>query len=168
MGNSLPPPAAIDLVGSYARRHGDDVKIVLWDPQFSTRTSVLVLEKGRGSVRGRVELIDEASGRCLVGHVPRGSVTDGIWSIALRPDSGDDEPVDARLLVQGDRPLVLLWGAKTKPSAVPPARPAAAARKRRAAAKAGRAVDVALRVLPPDRATKVRSTMRKTARKVLS
>lgn len=114
MGNSLPPSAAIDLVGSYARRQGDDVKIVLWDPQFSTRTSVLVLEKGRGSARGQVELIDDDSGRRLVGHVPRRSV------------------------------------------------------KRRAAAKAGRAVDLALRVLPPDRVTKVRPTVRKTARKVLS
>ena len=67
----------------------------------------------------------------------------------------------ARLLVQGQRPLVLLWGQ----AAIMPARPRTA---RRAAAKqAGRMLDKALTVLPDDKARQIRSQVRRTARKVL-
>ncbi len=168
MGKSLPPPAVVDLVGSYARRRDEDVEIVLSDPQFAATTSTLVLTMGSTSVDGIAELVDEGTAPRLVGRVPRRRLTNGIWSLALRSDERSDEPIDARLLVQGDRPLVLLWGAKTQPSLVPAAQRGAAARKTRAAAVAGRAVDQVLRVLPPERAVKVRSSVRATARKVLS
>jgi hypothetical protein len=168
VGKSLPPPAVVDLVGSYARRRGEDVEIVLSDPQFAVTTPALVLTKGSTSVDGLAELVDAGSARRLVGRFPRRRLTNGIWSLALRSDERSDEPIDARLLVQGDRPLVLLWGAKTQPSVVPSEQRGAAARKARAAAAAGRAVDQVLRVLPPEQAVKVRSSVRATARKVLS
>jgi hypothetical protein len=166
MGDSLPPPAGFDLVDSLARLRGSDVEIVLREPKAelveSARTIVLKQRGRRAS--GTVELIRDGAGTRLVCRVARSDLTDGIWSLTLRGES--DEPMDARLLVQGRRPLVLLWGAKTKPSLVP-SRRGARTGKQRLAAGAGRALDAALRPLPPERAARVRRQARHLARRVL-
>lgn len=179
MGNSLPPPAAIDLVGSYARRRGDEVEIVLWEPELTARPGRLVLTRGSSAVESSVELVDDAIGRRLVARAARDQLTNGIWALALHSEGGDVEPVAARLLVQGDRPLVLLWGARSARSLVPPARPAAPAAPaapagpstptgtQRLAHAGGRALDRALSVLPENRAAMLRSRARTVARRVL-
>ena len=65
--------------------------------------------------------------------------------------------------MQGERPLVLLWGAKGSSSIEPlPTSPAA----KRAAAAGGRVLDRALTVLPDDRAKQVRGRIRRIARRV--
>jgi hypothetical protein len=81
-------------------------------------------------------------------------------------------PVSARLLVQGQRPVVLLWGEKTKKSVLPAGRPSLraggrAAAARRAALTGSKALDRGLKVLPDQQAEKVRRTVRKVAKSVL-
>lgn len=161
MGNSLPPPAAIDLVGSFARRRGSAIEIVLWEPKLAETSGALLLKKGRRTVESPVKLIEDAAGRRLLARTPGGKLTDGIWSMRLRAATGNDEPVGARLLVQGERPVVLLWGAASKPSDVP------RSGRRKAAAAVGRTLDRAVSVLPPEHAVQVRSSIRKAARRVL-
>ena len=167
MGDSLPPPASFDLVGSFARRRGSDVEIVLARPEVTAGDPASVtLRKGRAAVEGPARLDDDAAyGTKLVVRVPRTELSDGSWSLTLRSGNGRGEPLAARLLVQGERPLVLLWGAKGTDSLVPSARKHSS--KRRAAASAGRVLDRALNVLPEDKAVQLRARARSTARKVL-
>jgi hypothetical protein len=167
VGDSLPPPAEFDLVGSYARRRGSDVEIVLADPKTAVSGSIVVrLARGKRKVDAKGSLDTDPRGRRLVARAPRSAFADGNWSLTLLTDDGSPEPLAARLLVQGDRPLVLLWGAKDKPTVEPDNRAVPSA-KRRAAAAGGRALDRVLSVLPDDRAKQVRERARSAARKVL-
>jgi hypothetical protein len=166
VGASKPPPAEFDLVGSFARCRGHQVEIILNEPAvtLSEASVVVTLAKGRNTVDAKGEVGEGPNGRRLTVRAPRAEFTDGIWSLTLHPDATTEEPVAARLLVQGQRPLVLLWGAKGR-AAIVPARPRTV---RRAAAKqAGRVLDMALTVLPDDKARQIRSQVRRTARKVL-
>lgn len=169
MGSSLPPPATIDLVSSYARLRGADVEIVLAKPELShgNQGLSLLLGKGRVSVPASAELVEGDGGQRLVARAPRSRLTDGTWSLVLETAGADrSERVDARLLVQGDRPLVLLWGATGKSSRLPD-RNARLTPTRRAAAAGGAALDRVLEMLPPERATMVRSGARTVARRIL-
>ena len=118
MGMSQPPDVPVDLVASYARRRGDSVEIVIGDPTFrdpafltADAPVVAVLRSDRRRVRVPATIVDDARGRRLVISCPRTRLGRGTWTITLRAD-GRRQRVDARLLVQGQRPLVLLWGAK--------------------------------------------------------
>ena len=169
MGSSLPPPAAIDLVSSFARRRGADVEIVLAEPELShgNQGLSLRLSKGRVSVPATAELVEPDGAQRLVARFPRSRLTDGTWSLVLETAGADrPERVDARLLVQGDRPLVLLWGATRQSSRLPDRR-AWLTSTRRAAAAGGAALDRVLEVLPPERAATVRARARTLARRVL-
>lgn len=163
MGDSLPPPAAIDLVGSYARLKGSDIEIVLSEPSWAGSSGVLMLKKGRVTVGAQTELVEDGYGRRLLIRTPRSELRDGIWSLRLRLDEVGDEPIGARLLVQADRPLALLWGAGKSRSRLPEARPTVTMRSRIASA-AGWAVDAALSALPAERAHRMRSFARTAAR----
>jgi hypothetical protein len=166
MGSSAPPPATIDLVDSYARLRADMAEIVLADPQTGPfAEATVILRDGKRTARGTATFVDDHRGRRVVGTVRRDALRDGTWTIAV--ESGDEPAqIDARLLVQGRRPLVLLWGAKGMPSMtpIPHGRPAAG---RRAATVAGKALDRALAPLPAERAARIRSTARRVARRVL-
>lgn len=167
MGKSQPPPAAVDLVASFVRRRDADVEIVLGEPAVEAASGTLVLSHDRRSVRADATLVDGGSGRRLVARAPRRSLTNGIWQMRL--ESGTDrsaQPIGSRLLVQGHRPLVLLWGAKTRPSLVPRPRPKLTPQQR-AAAFAGRGLDRALLLLAPDRARRIRGQLRSTARRLM-
>ena len=169
MGSSLPPTAAIDLVSSYARRRGADVEIVLAKPKLShgNQGLSLTLGKARVSVPASAELVEHDGEQRLVARAPRSRLTDGTWSLVLKTAGADgSERVDARLLVQGDRPLVLLWGATGKSSRLPD-RHSRLTRTRRVAAVGGAALDRVLEVLPPERAATVRAGARTFARRVL-
>ena len=108
----------------------------------------------------------------LVASAPRRKLTDGIWSLilvtapAVEGEARRSQKVDGRLLVQGRRPLVLLWGVDDRPSITPVKKTVPPARQR-AAAAAGRGLDKALSVLPPERAASARERLRATARRVL-
>jgi len=167
MGDSLPPPAEFDLVDSFARLRGTDVEIVLAEPKTDLAGGGLTVRlalAGR-SVDGEARADESADARRLVVRVPRRQLSDGSWSLAVvRPD-GDVAPLAARLLVQGARPLVLLWGANGGRSAVPKGRyddP-----KRRAARAGAKALDRALTVLPEERATRLRKQAHAAARRLL-
>ena len=169
MGLSLPPPATLDLVGSYARRRADTVELVLARSDLPASSDALVvrLTKSVHAVTGTARVRQTEDGSDVVATIPSGALQDGIWQIGLGAQ-GDDEfaPVSARLLVQGPRPVVLLWGEKGTASRVPSARPTPTV-ARRAATAGGKALDAGLRVLPARQADKVRSTLRKAARTVL-
>ncbi len=166
MGDSLPPPASIDLVGSYARTTGGTAEIILWDPKLQTTSGTIVLRRKRRAVTGPIELVEDAEGTRLVGRIPRRELGNGIWGITVRAADGTDEPVAARLLVQAERPLVLLWGAKATPTRLPAGKARTTPRSA-LVETGGRVLDGALGVLPADRAVQVRAGIRRAARKVL-
>ncbi len=167
MGLSAPPPASIDLVGSFARRRGSDVELVLWAPTQAQHATAVELAKGASVVRGSIELVSDSEGDRLVARVARAELSDGQWSITVLTPDGERSSVEARLLVQDARPLVLLWGAKSLEAGLTPEPPAQTARKR-AAQAGGRLLDSALRPLPPQRAVAARRSLRRAARRVLS
>lgn len=163
MGDSLPPPAEFDLVDSYARLRGATAEIVLAEPKTDLSGGSLTVRLSLGA--SVVTAPAEADGARLTVRIPRAQLTDGTWSLSvIRPD-GAEAPLAARLLVQGRRPLVLLWGAKPAKTQLPPGR--AAGSKKRVAKAAGHALDRALTVLPPEKAEKVRGQARRKARKLL-
>lgn len=170
MGLSLPPAASIDLVGSFARLRNADVEIVLAEPEFDHGQEEVTLElsKGRRRVASTARVVRHDDGRReVVARAPRAELTDGTWSLTLATAGADrGEPVEARLLVQGARPVVLLWGATDKESLVP-SKHTRPSRSRRAAAAGGLVLDRVLRVLPHERASSVRAHARSLVRRVM-
>jgi hypothetical protein len=165
VGDSLPPPASFDLVGSFARRAGQDAEIVIFEPKLrlpAGASPAIALRNGARSVHASVTIEETAHGKRLVARTARDQLTDGMWSLELRAGAAP-ERLDARLLVQGERPLVLLWGADSTPKYARRGRTP----RRRAAAAGGRALDKALTVLPAERAERIRKQARGIARRLL-
>lgn len=163
MADSKPPQDAnIDLVDSYARLRGTQVEIVLRAPRFEgSNDAALVLRRGKRRVLAPVSVIDDESRTVFAATVPRERLGNGIWSLRLR--SGEDGlRVSARLLVQGDRPIVLLWGTDSQESALPVPHP----RDNQPAGARAKAKLVASRMLSllPDESA---ATVRRNARRLL-
>ncbi len=165
MGDSKPPKATFDLIDSYANLDGDDVRIVLNDPQFEIDEPAHLLLI-HGMMRRRAEAVvgEGPSGRQVIAKFPRRALSDGTWRVRLR--SGErNSRLNVRLLVQGKRPLVLLWGAKALPSELPAPhpRPASPAVKAVATASAtGRKVGrKVLTKLPEQPANALRRVVRR-------
>lgn len=119
MGSSKPPAAEVDLVDSCARLVGGDVEVLLADPGPGIGDGATVVLRGRGGVhRGTLTLVDGDRGRRGVVRFERSALTDGQYAVRLEADS-DERPLGCRLLVQGARPLVLLWGAEAPKSRLP-------------------------------------------------
>ncbi|THJ09133.1 hypothetical protein E7Z54_03615, partial [Nocardioides sp.] len=137
MGLSLPPRASIDLVASFARIRDDRVEIVLAEPVDVLDGEVwaeLWRLRGEDRVRCSLELASDGDARRYVVSCPRSVLGDGRWGLSLH-NADESQRVNARLLVQGDRPLCLLWGARAgasrppvpfrdRPKPVAPTRPA--------------------------------------------
>lgn len=119
MGSSKPPAADVDLVNSFARLLDDEVEVVLADPGPElVAGSTIVLRARNGVHRGTLALNNGARGRRGVVRFQRAALTDGQY--VLRMETGATQwPLGCRLLVQGPRPLVLLWGTKALPSRLP-------------------------------------------------
>jgi hypothetical protein len=164
VGKSLPPPAAVDLVSSYARRRGADVEIVLADPKGElAEDAAIVLVKERRSVPATTQVVHDADGTKLLVRAPMQRLGNGLWSLRLGANRSAPA-VDARLLVQGARPVVLLWGA-TAPESLTPVKHLRG--RQRAAASAGQLLDKVLSVLPDEQAGKIREQARRAARRTL-
>lgn len=119
MGSSKPPAADVDLVDSYARLVGEEVEVVLADPGPSIGDGATVVLRGRsGAHRGTVALLDGDGGRRGVARFERSALSDGQYAVLLEAGA-DERPLGCRLLVQGARPLVLLWGAEAPTSQLP-------------------------------------------------
>lgn len=124
MGNSRPPKSAkLDLVFSYARSRGDQAELVLVESsrEFSD-SAILELRRGKEIHAAGCELVTDERGRRVVARFDRADLTDGIYRLRLRTGEGEEAEsvrLGARLLVQGRRPLVLLWGAVAQKSSVP-------------------------------------------------
>lgn len=118
MPKSKPPAAEIDLVDSYARRDGDDVELSFARPAMEVPDGALIVLRGPGG-RHSAEPTrrDDADGR-LTARLPRAGLGDGTYAVRLRTSEGS-LPLGCRLLVQGERPLVLLWGDKAQSSTGP-------------------------------------------------
>lgn len=148
MGSSRPPDADVDLVDSYARLAGGKVEVVLASPGPEIDDgATVVLRRHDRDHRGTLALFDgdADSGRRGVVRFDRSTLTDGQYAVMLHGDA-DERPLGCRLLVQGARPLVLLWGAEPTKSRLPAPHPrpssggAPAQRVRALAGRAGRAV----------------------------
>lgn len=166
MGKSLPPKASFDLVGSFARRQGAEVEVVLADPIHPVLPGAEVVFSRAGvHVVGTCSWIDTDGGPGkLVVRAPRSGFGDGRWRLQLR-HADDTRRLNARLLVQGDRPLVLLWGSKNLITDGASLRPRP--RPRPVVVAGGSALDGALAVLPERIAGKVRAQVRTAVRKVV-
>ena len=124
MKKAKPPAAEIDLVDSYARRVGDDVELSLARPTIEVPDGAVVVLRGAdGRHVADTTVHDADGGRRLTARVPRAALGDGTYVVRLRTADGG-LPLGCRLLVQGERPLVLLWGDKTRRSTLPVSRPA--------------------------------------------
>jgi hypothetical protein len=172
VGSSLPPTASIDLVGSFARVHDTDIEIVLAEPELLHGEDgvTLWLSKGHRRVATRTRVVRQDHGtRQVVARAPRTDLTKGLWSLTLETAGADPaKQVDARLLVQGERPIVLLWGATGQKSMLPVRHARRPPSRRVSAVAAGRvALDRVLRLLPPERAASVRTRARSVARRVM-
>ena len=119
MGSSQPPATEVDLVDSYARLVGGEVEVVLADPGPGIRDRATAILRGRNVVqRGHLTLLDEDNGRRGVVRFERSTLVDGQYAVLLEAGA-DERPLGCRLLVQGARPLVLLWGAEGPESRLP-------------------------------------------------
>ena len=167
-------PIHIDFVDSYARLRGDDVEVVLATGEVSASDEPsLVLSQGDATVKASTSQGSSNGAPLLVAATARSGLSDGTWSIART----DGRLFDARLLVQGRRPVVLVLGATPMPSRAPVRRrrPAAAgapapqslSAKQKVASAGGKVLDRALGVLPADRAARARQRARSVARSVL-
>lgn len=126
MGDSKPPAAAVDLLDSYARRVGDDVEVVLVDPEgVVSHGDAVVLRRGERRREAPAEVVEDGHGRRALVRVPRADLGNGQWGLRVRAgaDGATPQPLGCRLLVQGDRPLVLLWGQRGAPSRTPEPHP---------------------------------------------
>ncbi len=169
MGSSLPPPATLDLVGSAARRDGDTVELLLARAQVPEGDGALTVTLTRGErvVRAAAQVRPAEEGQDVVVRVPAGQLSDGRWALALGRESADQlSPVTARLLVQGRRPLVLLWGQKAGRTRLPTPKRAPTLVGRMASG-GKKALDAGLRPVPPRQAAKIRSTAKSVAKSVL-
>ena len=124
MPKSKPPAAEIDLVDSYARRDGDDVELSLARPTLAVPDGAVIVLRGAGGRHVAEPVMrDDAGGPRLVARVPRAALGDGTYVVRLRTADASMR-LGCRLLVQGERPLVLLWGDKPPTSTLPVSRPA--------------------------------------------
>jgi hypothetical protein len=164
----MPPPATFDLVESFARRRGAHVEIVLADPkaEIADLSAAVRLRQGPRAVQALGELTESPTGRRLTIRVPAGELRNGVWTLELHDGTEVSQKLAARLLVQGQRPVVLLWGAKGTGSQLPPVRSTRTA-KQHIAETGSRVLDRALSVLPEDRARAVRAQVRTRARRIL-
>jgi len=121
MTKSKPPPSRIDHVASHVRLLDGQVELEIVEPQVEIvrRHPKLTLRRGRQRVDVRADFIKNDVLRTVYATIPRADLGDGVWSMVLRPGGNRPTRLDARLLVQGQRPLVLLWGAEAAPSRVP-------------------------------------------------
>jgi hypothetical protein len=167
MGDSLPPPAEFDLVDSFARLRGDQVEIVLAEPkaELSGSSQTVTLRHDGQAVEASAELIDADGTRTLTVRLPRARLSDGVWTVGVRREDGTVAPLAARLLVQGRRPLVLLWGARAGTTHAPA--PRRSPSKQRVVSAGKHALDRALAVLPEAKADVVRKQARTAARRLL-
>jgi hypothetical protein len=120
MGDSLPPKATVDLVASYARRRGDHVEIVLAEPtELLDGDTWATLRRGEDRVRAQLRLDTTGDERRYVVTCERSALSDGRWALFLQGEGDQEQRVNARLLVDGDRPLSLLWGTHPPKSSRP-------------------------------------------------
>lgn len=123
MGKSAPPPANVDLVHSFARQVDGDVEIVLSRPEVEPAADdVFVLRQGKKRVVLTCVVTGAGDTRRLSLRAPRSELGDGTWAAVLRTSTGR-LPLGCRLLVQGRRPLVLLWGDESGRTRLPDPRP---------------------------------------------
>lgn len=118
MGASKPPESDIDLVDSFARLVGAEVEVVLagLGPEVVEGAAV-VLRRAGDVHRGHLSFSDTGYRRGVV-RFERSALSNGQYTVSVEAHPGEHS-LGCRLLVQGSRPLVLLWGAEALPSRRP-------------------------------------------------
>jgi hypothetical protein len=102
--------APVNRVDSYAVRTGHRVDLVLSDPESSWDAEVVVvLRRGERRLRSAASLVDDIDGRRLVASFPADALADGQYRAVVRV-AGAPVRTGARLVVDGDLPVVLRWG----------------------------------------------------------
>lgn len=167
------PVETVETIASYARRAGNGVRLVLHLPDVQGGEGAeaqIRLTSGRGSVRANATVTAAIPGVHIETTIPAKRLPPSVWRIAVRLDSeGPFRRVQARLLTSRTQPIALLPGPAPKTLMDPPPVKTRKTRKARPRVMRGaaRMVDQALGVLPAERATRYRASLRKSARRIL-
>ena len=105
-------PITDDLL-SYARRDGDDIRVVLTLAEGTTVAGPDVFVRFvNGETRLRfAATVEDSAGRSRVQvSAPRSELADGVWRLKLREAGGSVTDLGARVLLHGDQPVALLFG----------------------------------------------------------
>jgi hypothetical protein len=108
-----PGPVDPDFLLSYARRDGDDVRVVLVLPRDADLDDAPVFvrfEQHDSGFRAAAELTRTDGTTRVEVSVPREQLTDGLWHLKLRQRNRPLRNLRARVLLHGDQPLALLFG----------------------------------------------------------
>ena len=108
-----PGPVDPDFLLSYARRDGDDVRVVLALPDDADVAGPEVFVRFEQHDTGfRVPAaLTQADGATRVEvSVPREQLADGVWNLKLREPDQPLRNLGARILLHGDQPVALLFG----------------------------------------------------------
>ena len=157
------------LALSYVHRVDGCVRVHLELPQFGVPADGIrvKLVGADRSVVADETVVDTLTTRGVWLHatMPPGSVTNGFWEVKVSPAVGTTfRTTESRVLVADPQPISLLIGPATR-SAVPPVRHTLPA-SQRVSHSAGLVADKALRELAPEKATRIRSGLRRAARRV--
>lgn len=120
------PQQPIESTMSYARRVGDQVKVVITLPDALqstvgrglTRKRVWLrfrhqVDEGHSTLRAPVTVDDSGDKPVLVAEIAAAELPPSVWNLALRVGAGDGGtvvPLEARLLISDRQPIALLAG----------------------------------------------------------
>ena len=161
------PTHVVETISSYARRRDGAVAVILHLPELATGAGEgdVRLASGRRNVSARATVKEAVPGARVEAELPAEQLPPGVWTVSVKLDGDTSfQSVQARLLTSGQQPIALLTGPRGGAGLTAGA---PVTGRRRVAAQAGRVLDRVLAVLPPEQARRYRSTLRKTARRVL-
>lgn len=160
----------VEAIASYAHRAKGTVRLVLQLPGAEPTdgaNATVRLAGQRGTVRAKATVTATDPGVRVEATVPAKELPPDIWRIAVRLDpEGPFLRVQARLLTSRTQPIALLPG-PVPPRQIDAPRARTQTGSSRLVQRAGRVVDLVLKRLPEERAARYRTSLRRSARRVL-
>lgn len=154
---------------SYANRVGGQLHVSVHLPNFEatdTEGARVKIVNGTRTKVAPATISKLEHGVFLEATFPPGKLANGPWQVQISPKAGERfETSNCRVCVCDPNPISLLVGRLG--NSYEPAPVHTLTKRQRTAKSLGRLVDSALQELPPEQATKARSSLRRVARKVV-